>query len=186
MKHKRWIALLLAAALTVGALGVTAFAADSTEPEAEAGAAEEAAKPCRGKHGHKARVAEPENALGKEAAREAALADAGLSAEEAGKVKVRLVKLEDGAVAYRVSFTVGEQWRCCKLDAVTGEILEWTEEDAAAHEAAKAQRSHGGQRAGEAPESEGEAAGHGRRHGGGRHRADSAETQSSPEQASNT
>ena len=170
MKHKRWIALLLAAALAVGAMGVTAFAANSTEPEAETSTEERAAKSCPGRHGHKERkdrAAEPENAIGKEAAREIALAEAGRSAEEAGRVKARVTRLEDGAVVYRVSFSSGERWYCYQIDAVSGEILDKTEEDAAAHEAAKAERKNRSGEAAEGAAEEGEAAGHG--HRGGRH-----------------
>lgn len=87
MKHKRWIALLLAAVLTVGAMSVTAFAANDTEPEAEATTEGGAAKPCRGKHGHKEKITEPENAIGKNAAGEIALADAGVSAEDVARSK---------------------------------------------------------------------------------------------------
>ena len=182
MKQKRWIALLLAAVLTVGALSVTAFAAKLTEPEAEASAEESAAavtepaaeasaeestaKPARGKHGHREKVAEPENAVGKDAAKERALAEAGVNAENVGKVKARVTKLEDGTVVYRVSFTAGDQWYCFKIDALSGEILDRSTEDAAAHEAAKAAR---GARSGETAETteEGtESTGRGHRHGG--------------------
>ena len=191
MKHKRWIALLLAAALAVGAMGVTAFAANSTEPEAETSTEpeaetsteESAAKSCPGRHGHKERkdkTAEPENAIGKDAAKEIALAEAGCSAEEAGKVKARVTQLEDGTVVYRVSFSSGELWRCYKIDAVSGEILDKTEEDAAAHEAAKAERGKGSGEAAEGAAEEGEAAGHGHRHGGGRHSGDAAEGRTDP------
>lgn len=140
MKHKRWIALLLAAVLAVGAMSVTAFAAENTEPEAETTTEGSAAKPCRGKHSHKNKVAEPENAVGKDVAKETALADAGVSAEDVGKVKARVTKLEDGTVVYRVSFSSGDLWYRYKIDAVTGEILDKATEDAAAHETAKAER----------------------------------------------
>ena len=180
MKHKRWIALLLAAVLTVGAMSVTAFAAESTEPEAETTTEGSAAKPCRGKHGHKDKVAEPENAVGKDAAKESALADAGLSEEEVGKVKARVTKLEDGTVVYRVSFSAGEQWYRYKIDALTGEILDKTAEDAAAHEAAKAERKEQHNKSAEATEDGAEAGGRGRRHGG-RHSSGPAKDRSETE-----
>ena len=166
MKQKRWIALLLAAALAVGAMSVTAFAAKSTESEAETSTEEMAETPCRGRHGHREKVAEPENAVGKDAARETALADAGLSAEDVGKVKARVTKLEDGTVVYRVSFTSGELWHCYKIDALTGEILDKTTEDAAAHEAAKAERRDRGDKFAGTREDGTEPTGRGRRHGG--------------------
>ena len=166
MKHKRWIALLLAAVLTVGAMSVTAFATESTEPEAETTTEGSAAQPCRGKHGHKDKVAEPENAVGKDTAKETALADAGVRADDVGKVKARVTKLEDGTVVYRVSFTSGEQWYCCKIDAVTGEILDKTTEDAAAHEAAKAEHKDRGDKSAATSEDGTVPADRGHRHGG--------------------
>lgn len=164
MKQKRWIALLLAAVLMVGALSVTAFAEKVTEPETAASTEESAEKPARGKHGHREKIAEPENAVGKDAARESALADTGVSAEDAGKVKVRVTRLEDGTVIYRVSFTAGDLWYCCKIDALTGEILDKTTEDAAAHEAEKAARGERKGKSAETSEDGTEPAG--RRHGG--------------------
>ena len=182
MKHKRWIALLLAAVLTVGAMNVTAFAAERTNPEAEAATEDSAATPRRGKHGHKDKVAEPENAVGKDAARETALADAGVSAEDVGKVKARVTKLEDGTVIYRVSFTSGELWYRYKIDAVTGEILDKKTEDAAAHKAAKAERKERSDKSAEASEDGTEPVGHDRHHSGGKHSAcsevDQGETES--------
>ncbi len=165
MKQKRWIALLLAAVLTAGALSVTAFAAKVTEPEAGASAETSAEPSARGKHGHREKVAEPENALGKDAAKERALAEAGVSAEDAGKVKARVTKLEDGTVAYRVSFTAGDQWYCFKIDALSGEILDRSTEDAAAHEAAKAARGERADKSAELSEEETESTGRGHRHG---------------------
>ncbi len=183
MKRKRWIALLLAAVLTVGAMSITAFAAENTEPEAETTTEGSAAKPCRSRHGHKARVAEPENAIGKDAAKEITLADAGVSAEETGKVKARVTKLEDGAVVYRVSFTAGDLWRCCKIDALTGEILEKAEEDAAEHEAKKAARGNRSDQSAEPAEEGTEPAGRGHRHRGGTHSSGTSEDQANTERS---
>ena len=185
MKHKRWIALLLAAVLAVGAMSVTAFAAENTEPEAETTTEGSAAKPCRGKHGHKDKVAEPENAVGKDVARETALADAGVSAEDVGKVKARVTKLEDGTVIYRVSFTSGELWYRYKIDAVTGEILDKATEDAAAHETAKAERKERSNKSAESSEDGIETAGRGPRHGSGRHGSRGSGTDEAAPEAEN-
>ncbi len=149
MKHNKWIALLLSLVLAFTAIGLGALA-ETAEGSAQEQTAEsgtegqtEAAKDDAGtRHGkHKSKTAEPENAIGKQAAKDAALADANLSAEQAGKIKVRVTKMEDGTVVYRVSFTEGETWHCYKIDAVTGEILEKTTENAAEHEAAKAEKA---------------------------------------------
>ena len=185
MKQKRWIALLLAAVLTVGAMSVTAFAADSTEPEAETTTAGSAAKHSRGKHGHREKIAEPENAVGKDAARETALTDAGMSAEDVGKLKARVTKLEDGTVVYRVSFSAGDRWYCYRIDAVTGEILDKAAEDAAEHEAAKAERRDRGDKSAEASEDGTESAGHSRRHGGKHGSRDSGTDEAAAEAETN-
>ena len=185
MKHKRWIALLLAAVLTVGAMSVTAFAAENTETEAETTTEGSAAKPCRGKHSHKNKVAEPENAVGKDIAKETALADAGVSAEDVGKVKARVTKLEDGTVVYRVSFTSGELWYRYKIDAVTGEILDKTTEDAAAHEAAKAERKERSEKPAETSGDGTETTDHGHRHGSNKHGSGSTKDQSEIESSNN-
>ena len=155
MKHNKWIAMLLAAILAITAMTIAAFAetaADSqtestvessTDSPSETTAEESTAssgRSGRGSSANKGKTAEPENAIGKQAARDAALADAGIIADQAGKVKTRISKLEDGTVIYKVSFTSGDLWYSYRIDAVTGEILEKTAENAVEHEAAKAER----------------------------------------------
>ena len=49
----------------------------------------------------KQKVAAPENAIGKDAAKEKALQDAGLSADSVSKIRSRLKELEDGTIVYR-------------------------------------------------------------------------------------
>ncbi len=167
MKHKRWIALLLVAVLAVAAMGVTAFAANITEVEAETATENSTAKFCHSRQSHK--VAEPENAMGKDAAKETALADAGVSAEDVSKIKARLSQLEDGTVIYRVSFTSGNLWHCYRIDAVTGKILDKTTEDAVEHEAAKAERADRGKKSSESTEDKADSSGRGHRYGSGMH-----------------
>ena len=164
MKHKKWIALMTAV-LVFSGMSVTAFAAESTEPEAAVSAEESTGK--TGRHGHvrKDRTAEPENAIGKDAAKEATLADAGVSAEDAGKVRSRLSRTEDGTVVYRVSFTSGELWYCYRIDAVTGGIVEKTTEDAAEHKAARAERADRSGKSAECSEDGNGDSGRGHRHG---------------------
>lgn len=72
----------------------------------------------------KEEVEAPENAIGKDAAKEKALADAGISAENAGKVKARLSKLDDGTVVYKVCFIVDSQKYSYSIDAVSGAVLD--------------------------------------------------------------
>ena len=68
-------------------------------------------------------AAEPEGAIGKDAAKEIALADAGIEAE--GKVLARY-KEEDGAGFYKVKFKSGGQTFRYRIDAMTGAVLEKT------------------------------------------------------------
>jgi len=165
MQHKRWIALALAAAVSAAALSVTALAAESVETEPQTTAEETTERTHHAKHGHK-KIAEPENALGKQAAKDLALADAGLSEEQAGTVKVRVIRMEDGTVAYRVSFTASDLWYRYKLDAVTGEILDKTSMDSAEHEAEKAARAEKTGKPERGTKDGAEAGSRGRRHGG--------------------
>ena len=140
----------------------------STAPETEE-AKESSEKKSHKGHRHE-KVAEPENAVGKQAAKDAALADAGVSAEAVGKVKARVSQLEDGTVVYKVSFTYGDQWYSYKIDALTGKILDKTTEDAAAHEAAKAE--HKKEKDAEASQEGTEESETGKhRHHGGKHRS---------------
>ena len=127
MKHRRLLALLLAAVLAVTALGASAFAAEEAKDTSKPAAEESAEKPARGeKPGGKEKVAEPEGAVGKDAAKTAALADAGLTADQTGKVRSRVAKTEDGTVIYKVSFRYEGQKYSYKVDAMTGKILDKT------------------------------------------------------------
>ena len=74
------------------------------------------------KHGKKAaKTAEPEGAIGKDAAKEAALADAGVEAE--GHIRGRYTE-KDGTGIYKVTFKAGGQRYKYRIDAMTGEILD--------------------------------------------------------------
>ena len=72
-----------------------------------------------GKKGSK--TAEPEGVIGKDAAKEAALDDAGAQAE--GHVRGRYTE-KDGTGIYKVTFKAGGQRYKYRIDAMTGEILE--------------------------------------------------------------
>ena len=84
----------------------------------------------RGKHSAESKIAEPENSIGKDAAKAAALADAGLTAEQTGKVKSRVSQMDDGTVIYKVSFTYDGQKYSYQIDAMTGKVLDKSTEDA--------------------------------------------------------
>ena len=137
MKKRRTIALLMAGILTASALAIGA-SAEETETAPQAGIEQEetlsekkakkssdsasesgTAKRKPGKKGSK--TAEPEGVIGKDAAKEAALADAGAEAE--GHVRGRYTE-KDGTGIYKVTFKAGGQRYKYRIDAMTGEILE--------------------------------------------------------------
>lgn len=152
MKHRGILALGLAAVLSVSALSLSAFAEAPEVGSDTAVAAEEAqtARPRRkhaarpengtkaatgeeaggrGKHGGKQEIAEPENAVGKDAAKEAALAAVGVTAEQAGKLKVHVSQLDDGTVVYQLRFRCDGQRYFVRIDATTGAVLEQRAEE---------------------------------------------------------
>ena len=125
MKNKRILALALVSVLTVSALAPGALAATSEQGSGEETTVRETAKGGRhGRHGERSGVAEPENAIGKDAAKEKALTDAGVTAEQAGKVMARVSQTDDGTVIYKVRFTCDGQCWHYQIDAVTGTILD--------------------------------------------------------------
>jgi len=142
MKNKGILALALAGVLTASALAPSVLAAAPAQESDSGTTVEETQKTRRhGKHGSE-KVAEPENAIGKDAAKAKALADAGVTEEQAGKVKARVSQLDDGTVVYKVHFSYDGQRYFYQIDAVTGAVTDMsveavTEDDAAEH------RGHG-------------------------------------------
>lgn len=136
MKIKRILSLLLAV-LCVCSLASGALAAETDAqsrvnqksgaeltPDSEAQSAPHAKK-----GGKKQEAAEPENAIGKDAAKETALADAGLSADQVETVRAR-VSESDGTIVYKVHFTYDGQRYSYRIDALSGEILDQKVTDA--------------------------------------------------------
>ncbi len=82
-------------------------------------------------------AAEPENAIGRDAAKEAALGDAGLSSDQVEKLRAR-VSDKDGTTVYKVSFRCEGQKHSYKIDPLTGGVLDKTVSEAGAG------RGHGG------------------------------------------
>ena len=140
MKSKGLMAFALASVLSVSALTPAAFAAAPASGATTEAAVQET-QTCQ-RHGKKQSVAAPENAIGKDAAKEKALADAGVTAEQAGKVKVRLSQLEDGTVVYKVSFTCEGQKYSCQINATSGAVVDKTTK-AATEDAATDSTGHG-------------------------------------------
>ena len=123
MKKKGIVALALVSVMSVTALVPSAFAATDSGNGTDALVQKSATHQYHGKHGSKETVAEPENAIGKDAAKEKALAQAAVTAEQAGKVKARLSQLEDGTVVYKVSFTYNGQRYSYQINATTGTVV---------------------------------------------------------------
>ena len=96
----------------------------------------EASKP-KSKHDKKEKVAEPENAIGKDKAKAAALKEVGISEDKAEKIKSRVTKLEDGTVVYKVSFTSGDKYYSIKVNALNGAVAEKKEQSAEEHASLK-------------------------------------------------
>ena len=92
----------------------------------------EASEHSHGSHARPEEPEEPENAIGKDAAKEIALTDAGLTAEQVEKLRARLSD-KDGTPVYKVSFRYDGQRYSYKIDAVSGVILDKTVEEASAH-----------------------------------------------------
>ena len=155
MKNKHIMALALVSALTVSALVPSALAATANQDSGEETTVQETAKGGRhGKHSERSIVAEPENAIGKDTAKEKALTDAGVTVEQAGKVKACVSQTDDGTVIYKVHFTYDGQRYSYQINAITAEILDKSSEAAA--ERADRQDNRG--RHGNRPEAEDEAA----------------------------
>ena len=76
----------------------------------------------------KQKVDEPENAIGKDAAEEKALADAGVTEEQAGKVRIHTAQLDDETIVYKVKFTYNDMKYSYQINATSGEVVEKTSE----------------------------------------------------------
>ena len=122
MKNKMALALALAGVLSLSALVPSALAADLSN--GEGGTVVEETQKAHRKHGKGEKVAAPEDAIGKDAAKAKALADAGVTAEQAGKVKSRVSELDDGTVIYKVHFTCDGQRYSYQINAVTGAVVD--------------------------------------------------------------
>ena len=198
MSHNKWIALLLIAALAITAMSIAAFAEttadsqpevtaeDNGDSQTEASTEDNSSRSAHGGRSNntrKGKATEPADAVGKQAAREAALNDAGISADEAVKVKTRISRLEDGNVVYKISFTSGDWWYSYTIDAATGEILDKTAQNAAEHESEKAKKPGQSTKESGSSENKPEAGSHSRHHGGSKHDSDPAKKHDSDKES---
>ena len=110
-------AVFFAAALTPGALAAEESIASAESAKASAS---DTVKPGRN---YPMDLEEPENAIGKDAAIAKALAEAGISAGQAGDVTVHVTGSSGGSIVYRVHFTADGRRYSSDIDAVSGEVL---------------------------------------------------------------
>jgi len=90
----------------------------------------------------KQEVEEPENAIGKDAAKAKALEDAGVTAEQTGKVRSHVSQLDDGTVIYKVRFTCDGKRYSYQINATTGAVIDKSTE-AVTEDTAKRSGKHG-------------------------------------------
>lgn len=146
MKRRIVIAVALAALMTASTLGTSALAKTTTESKkTTASTSQSTSKKSDSKtHSKPEKISEPENAIGKDKAKAAALKAAGVSESKVEKIKTFVVKLDDGTVAYRVSFKYGEKYYAYKINALTGKVAEKKIMTAEEHEQYKKERGgHG-------------------------------------------
>ena len=141
MKRKGMVAFALVSVMSVSALVPSVLAATDSVSGTESTVQESTMRQHRGKHGSGEAVAEPENAIGKDAAKEKALTDANVTAEQAGKVKARVTQLDDGTIVYKVKFTYDGQTYSYQIDAASGKVIDKSSE-AASEEAESSTHSH--------------------------------------------
>ena len=141
MKHKFIIAASLAALMSVSAFATTAYAATNNEQTAVTESSSDTAQ--KSKRGKKEKISEPENAIGKDKAKAAALKEAGIAEDKVEKIKSRVAKLDDGTVVYKVSFTSGDKYYSIKINALTGAVAEKKEQSAEEHAASKTHSKSG-------------------------------------------
>ena len=142
MKRRIIIAAALAALMTASTLGTSALAKTTTESKkTTASTSQSTSKKSDSKtHSKPEKISEPENAIGKDKAKAAALKAAGVSESKVEKIKTFVVKLDDGTVAYRVSFKYGEKYYAYKINALTGKVAEKKIMTAEEHEQFKKER----------------------------------------------
>ena len=140
MKHKFIIAASLAALMSVSAFATTAYAATNNEQTAVTESSSDTAQ--KSKRGKKEKISEPENAIGKDKAKAAALKDAGIAEDKVEKIRSRVTKLEDGTVVYKVGITYGDKYYSYKINALTGAVADKSKQSVEEHEASKPKSKH--------------------------------------------
>ena len=131
--------------MLTSAVGTTAFAKTTGKTEKSVTQSTDQ-KNGRHTHGKKEKIAEPDNAIGKDKAKSAALKDAGLSESKVDRMHAFVTKLDDGTVVYRVSFKSGDTYYIYKINALTGKVADKKTETTEEHEASKKEHGKNGKR----------------------------------------
>ena len=138
MKNRKTIlSLVLSAVLFVSVLAPASYA---ETPAATDSAAAESVQLGRNR---RADAEEPENAIGRDAAIAKALAETGVTAEQAGEITVHVSETAGGGTVYRVHFSVDGLRYSCEVDAVSGEVLCTDTRSASASDRGQNRRSDG-------------------------------------------
>lgn len=127
--NKRTLLFGLAVILTLAIITSPVSAEEDTDITGNDTQTTETGKCSKGKKEKKQEAAEPENAIGKAVAKEKALADAGLTADQLKKIKACVSQNEDGTVFYKVGFVFEGQKYSYRIDALSGNILEKSSEE---------------------------------------------------------
>ena len=126
-RRKALIVLALASVMITGSIA-TAFAATTNGKTNATEAASQASE--KNRHGKKEKIAEPDNAIGKDKAQAEALKDAGIASDKVEKIRTRVSKLDDGTVVYKVGFVYGDKYYSYKINALTGAVADKSEKSA--------------------------------------------------------
>lgn len=126
MKIKAIAALAMAALLSITVMPMSALATNASTDSAQTVQKEHTKK----KRSDAEKISEPDGAIGKDAAEAKALADAGVNEEQAGKVKVRISKLDDQTVIYKVHFIFDGKCYEYKINATNGSIVDKSTKEA--------------------------------------------------------
>ena len=113
-------AIALTVLLAVGVFTTSALASANTEDAERTQIAETVER--SGRHRRPNEAEEPENAIGKEAAKSIALSDAGVTADEVERLR-SIVAECDGVTVYKVRFRCGGLRYSYRINALTGEIV---------------------------------------------------------------
>ena len=120
---KRILIFSLAVIMTMSIAMNPVYAEDDAEKVENDTQTAETQRHSKGKREKKQETVEPEDAIGKDAAKSKALADVGLTADQIKKIRARVSETEDGTIIYKVGFVFEGQKYSYQIDALNGTII---------------------------------------------------------------